>query len=175
MFSWNLYKLRIDNDSSIESLIRKLVVALFIVPLLMGIVFTLNIYNTKTIDEDKVNLTLLAESIQRVKSNFNSMEDTIKTESRSIENIFSEIKNELNKKNEELLEIKKREEDLVKQVAHYTSLVSLSEEQVSAINNSLNSSKNTDLFISFILGIFASFLSSLLFKMKFIRKIFEGK
>ena len=146
-------------------------------PLIISIISGFLYYSYKStkdfIAAEEINLTLLENSVEKVKNNFSSMEKSISKESKNIELIFDEIREELKQKNDELENIKNRELELLKQVEHYQSLASLSEDQVKAVNTALNSNRTKDLIISFIIGFFSSLMVWIVSKTKFVKQLFK--
>lgn len=151
---------------------------LILTPLLIsiagGVLFLLNSRQmSKENSIERKNLELLEYSIENVRGKFNEVDSLIENESKHIDRIFAELKNELEVKNKSLKEMQLREDELVKQTEYYKSLVSLTKDQTSAVVNTLNQNSIFELLASFIVGFISSLAVWLLSQMKTVKRIFE--
>ena len=119
------------------------------------------------------NTKILENSIYTVKGKFEEIEKIIKTESKTIDELFSKIKLELQLKNNNLEEMQLRETELIAQIEYYKGLSSLSEEQVESVMKALNQNSKMEMIISFIVGFFASLLVWILSQIQMVKRMFN--
>ncbi len=131
-----------------------------------------NSLNIDSNERDQLSLEEIELSIEKIKSKFAEVDRLIKNESSNIDQLFVELIQELNLKNETLKRMQDRELQLLQRIEYFEDLSSLSEEQTKAIVQALDRNKNYDLAISFVIGFCSSLLVWALSQLKLIKAVF---
>lgn len=96
------------------------------------------------------------ESVERMQEALANVEEQVSVESKNIDNLMRVLVQEIEAKNEQLTSTRMELERLSKEVEHYKTLASLSEEQAQAVVDALNRARYIDYFVGFISGLASS-------------------
>ncbi|WBX78370.1 hypothetical protein PG911_08930 [Tenacibaculum ovolyticum] len=125
---------------------------------------------TNTVSENEiVNITPIETSIGNVKIKFKELEKIISVESMNIDNLFSEIYDEINTKNKEIKNTRVQHNKLREEINHYKKLANISQEEAKAIRQEIDKNDSINYLISFALGILSSGLVWGLTQLKFVK------
>lgn len=104
----------------------------------------------------KISVTPIHKGLNTIKGILDNLEKQVGIESKNINSLRTVLVKDIENKNEQLKNTQIELERLSKEVEHYKTLASLSEEQTQAVIRALNSSKYFDYLAGFIIGLIIS-------------------
>ena len=121
-------------------------------------VFDGQIISQEKITIEEFDVKAIEQKLENIKLSFNKAENKIREETRAIDKTMDAVLEEINKKNNVLINTKKETKRIQAEIEQYKALASLTESQIKSVVSALDKGKYIDYFIGLLSGMFSSLL-----------------
>lgn len=158
----------VDKTTDFPKVFNVLQFVLAFLPVLILLITLPTMYISYSGKNSKTEISLIStfeieESFSNIQQSFKDIDLVITKETNNIDDLLGLLKTSIEEKNNQLIELNKQQEEMLKQIEYYKELSKISEKQSKALVQALNKDKYTEYAIGLFLGLISSFLASMIY------------